>query len=163
MKAPACLGCRSKGGRLAGPVHPPYPMGAAIGPPRGALRDEGFAPVSARTIATAALGVRPLGLAARVGDNRSVGPEGPAGKRVGFLGTTHRHSLVDSGAPLYLKQLVTAHGVEDVTDSKTGYAIVEAQSHDEAVQIFAEHPYLLLHSGNAIELLEFPAAPEQEG
>lgn len=76
---------------------------------------------------------------------------------------SHQHSLVDPGAPLYLKKLVTAHGVEDFTDSKTGYTIVEAASHDEAVQIFAEHPHLLLHSGNSIEVLECPAAPNQEG
>lgn len=76
---------------------------------------------------------------------------------------THQHSLVDPGAPLFLKKLVTAHGVEDFTDSKTGYAIVEAASHDEAVQIFAQHPHLLLHPGNSIEVLDCPPAPEQAG
>lgn len=72
---------------------------------------------------------------------------------------SHQHSLVDPGSPLYRKKLVTARGVEDFTDSKTGYALVEAGSHDEAVQIFAEHPHLLLHPGNSIEVLECPAAP----
>jgi hypothetical protein len=38
----------------------------------------------------------------------------------------HQQALVDPGAPLYMKKLVTTHGVEDFTDSKTGYAIVEA-------------------------------------
>lgn len=74
---------------------------------------------------------------------------------------SHQHSLVDPGAPLYLKKLVTPHGVEDFTDSKTGYAIVEAATHDDAVQIFAGHPHLLLHSGNSIEVLECVAAPGQ--
>jgi hypothetical protein len=74
---------------------------------------------------------------------------------------THQHSLVDPGAPLFVKKLVTSHGVEDFTDSKTGYAIVEAASHDEAVQIFAQHPHLLLHSGNSIEVLECPPASGQ--
>jgi hypothetical protein len=73
----------------------------------------------------------------------------------------HQKSLVDPGAPLYMKKLVTAHGVEDFTDSKTGYAIVEAESHDEAVQIFAEHPHLRLISGNSIEVLECPPVPGQ--
>lgn len=75
----------------------------------------------------------------------------------------HQMSLVDPGAPLYMKKLVTAHGVEDFTDSKTGYAIVEAGSHDEAVQIFAEHPHLRLMSGNSIEVLECPPAPGPPG
>jgi hypothetical protein len=76
---------------------------------------------------------------------------------------THQHSLADPGAPLFLKKLVTAHGVEDFTDSKTGYAIVEAASHDEAVRIFAGHPHLLLHPGNSIEVLECPPAPGKAG
>lgn len=74
---------------------------------------------------------------------------------------SHQHALVDPGAPLYRKKRLTAHGVEDFTDSRTAYAIVEAATHDEAVQIFAEHPHLLLHSGNSIEVLECPAAPGQ--
>jgi len=56
---------------------------------------------------------------------------------------------------------VTAHGVEDYTDSKTGYAIIETRSHDDAVQILAEHPHLRLISGNSIEVLECPPAPGQ--
>ncbi len=74
---------------------------------------------------------------------------------------SHQHSLVDPGAPLYRKKLVSARGVEDFTDSKTGYAIVEVGSHEEAVQIFAQHPHLLLHPENSIEVLECPAAPGQ--
>jgi len=75
----------------------------------------------------------------------------------------HQRSLVDPGAPLYMKKLVTAHGVEDFTDSKTGYAIVGAGSQDEAVRIFAEHPHLRLISGNSIEVLECPPVPGQPG
>lgn len=68
---------------------------------------------------------------------------------------------MDPGAPLYRKKRVTGHGVEDFVDSKTGYAIVDADSHDEAVAIFAEHPHLRLFSENSIEVLECPAPPEQ--
>lgn len=75
----------------------------------------------------------------------------------------HQKSLVDPGAPLNMKKIVTAHGIEDFTDSKTGYAIVEARSHDEAVQIFAEHPHLRLMSGNSIEVLECPPVPGEAG
>lgn len=76
---------------------------------------------------------------------------------------SHQQSLVDPGAPLYMKKLVTSRGVEDFTDSKTGYAIVKAASHDDAVKIFAEHPHMLLNSGNSIEVLECPPAPGQSG
>lgn len=92
-----------------------------------------------------------------------------AGQRAEFMAAwaswaqSHQHSLVDPGAPLHLKKLVTAHGVEDFTDSNTGYAIVAAESHDDAVRIFTEHPHLLLHPGNSIEVLECPAVPGQAG
>lgn len=72
------------------------------------------------------------------------------------------HALVDPGAPLDAKKLVTAEGVKDYTDAMTAYTIVTADSHDEAVRIFAAHPHLGLFPGNAIAVLECPplAAPE---
>jgi hypothetical protein len=69
------------------------------------------------------------------------------------------HALVDPGAPLNAKKVVTAQGVEDFTDSKTGYTVVRADSHDDAVQIFSEHPHLRLFPGNSIEVLECPPLP----
>lgn len=81
----------------------------------------------------------------------------------GSWAQAHQRSLVDPGAPLYRKKLVTSHGVDDFTDSKTGYAIVEAASLDDAARIFAEHPHLLLNSGNSIEVLECPASSGQAG
>lgn len=71
----------------------------------------------------------------------------------------HERALVDPGAPVNAKKLVTAQGVEDLTDAKTGYTIVEADSHDEAVQIFSEHPHLRLFAGNSIAVLECPPPP----
>ena len=68
----------------------------------------------------------------------------------------NERALVDPGAPLNAKKLVTAQGVEDFTDVKTGYTIVEAGSHDEAVQLFSEHPHLWLFPGNSIAVLECP-------
>ncbi|MFI6783338.1 hypothetical protein [Micromonospora sp. NPDC050276] len=68
-------------------------------------------------------------------------------------------ALVDPGAPLNAKKLVTAQGVEDFTDALTGYTIVEAASHDEAVQIFSGHPHLRLFPGNSIAVLECPPPP----
>lgn len=68
-------------------------------------------------------------------------------------------ALVDNGAPLFRKKRVTAEGSADFVDSKTGYAIVEAPSHDEAVRIFSGHPHLRLITGNWIEVLECPPVP----
>ena len=73
----------------------------------------------------------------------------------------HQHALADPCAPLCVKKRVTSGGVEDFTDSKTGYAIVVADSHDEAVRIFAEHPHLALAEGNSIDVLECPLVTGQ--
>jgi hypothetical protein len=71
----------------------------------------------------------------------------------------NERALVDPGSPLYAKKRVTADGVEDFTDTVTGYTIVEADSHDAAVQIFAGHPHVGLFAGNSIAVLECPPAP----
>ncbi|MFJ6701022.1 hypothetical protein ACIQM4_33905 [Streptomyces sp. NPDC091272] len=71
----------------------------------------------------------------------------------------NENALVDPGAPLFHKKRVTARGIEEFTDSKIGYAIVEAGSHDAATGLFRDHPHLALHPGNSIEVLECPPVP----
>ncbi|WP_269304244.1 hypothetical protein [Aeromicrobium sp. HA] len=74
----------------------------------------------------------------------------------GAWAQVHESALVDPGAPLFRKKVVTKAGVEDFTDAKVAYAIVEAGSHDEAARILAAHPHLTLSAGNTIEVLECP-------
>ncbi|GAA1519172.1 YciI family protein [Nocardioides humi] len=71
----------------------------------------------------------------------------------------HASALTDPGAPLFAKRVVTSDGDTEFTDSKTAYAIVEADSHDTAVAIFAKHPHLTLMAGNSIEVIECPSLP----
>lgn len=52
----------------------------------------------------------------------------------------NKRALVDPGSPLYRKKVLTANGIQDIKDTKTGYAIVQAASHDDAVKIFQSHP-----------------------
>jgi hypothetical protein len=77
----------------------------------------------------------------------------------GAWARTNQDALVDPGSPLFMKKVVTSRGVEDFTDSKVAYTIVEADSHDDAVRIFSEHPHLALTRGNSIEVLECPSVP----
>jgi hypothetical protein len=72
---------------------------------------------------------------------------------------TNADALVDSGSPLFRKRAVTSEGAAEFEDAKTGYAIVEADTHDDAVRIFSTHPHLSLHSGNSIEVIECPSIP----
>ncbi len=68
-------------------------------------------------------------------------------------------ALADPGAPLYRKIRLTSAGAQPFEDSRTGYAIVEAPSHEAAVQLFADHPHLDLIEGNSIEVFECPEPP----
>jgi len=77
----------------------------------------------------------------------------------GAWAQANEDALIDPGSPLFMKKVVTSQGVEDFTDAKVGYAIVQADSHDEAVRIFSEHPHLGLIQGNSIEVLECPSVP----
>lgn len=71
----------------------------------------------------------------------------------------HAPAIVDNGAPLFRKTRVTPEAGEDFTDTKVGYAIVEASSHEDAVGIFRDHPHLGLMRGNWIEVLECAPVP----
>jgi len=68
-------------------------------------------------------------------------------------------ALVDPGSPLYRKVRLTAGAAEQFEDSKVAYALVDADSHDQAVEMFATHPHLELIPGNSIEIIECPAPP----
>jgi hypothetical protein len=71
----------------------------------------------------------------------------------------HGDALVDPGSPLFRKRLVTSADVTEFEDAKTGYSIVQAHSHDEAVEILSGHPHLSLIAGNSIEVIECPTIP----
>jgi|APTNR8051073442_1049403.scaffolds.fasta_scaffold44196_1 hypothetical protein len=71
-------------------------------------------------------------------------------------------SLVDAGSPLNRKTILTANNVEDTSNKRTGYAIIEAQSHEAALDIFSTHPHLTLFPGNSIEVFECPPPPTEQ-
>jgi hypothetical protein len=66
-------------------------------------------------------------------------------------------ALLDPGAPLYRKRRVTSTGVTEFEDAKTGYAILEADSIEDAVEAFSTHPHLSLLAENWIEVIECPS------
>ena len=72
-------------------------------------------------------------------------------------------ALVDPGKPLFHKRRVTAASAEVIEDSRVAYAIVTAESHDAAVNVFRRHPHLTLGPGNSIDVIECPDIPGQTG
>jgi hypothetical protein len=71
----------------------------------------------------------------------------------------HEKSLVDRGAPLGKTKRVTSDGISDIRNDLNWYAIVEAESHDDAAKIFLDNPHLRIPQA-FIEVMEIPPLPK---
>lgn len=65
---------------------------------------------------------------------------------------THEQSFVDPGTPLGKNKRVTKDGVADVRNDLTGYAILQAESHEAAADLLKDNPHLQM-PGAYIEVL----------
>lgn len=65
---------------------------------------------------------------------------------------SHEESFVDQGAALGKNKRVSKDGISDVRNEITGYAVVEANSHEEAAEIFSDSPHLDI-DGAYVEVL----------
>jgi hypothetical protein len=69
----------------------------------------------------------------------------------------HRGAFVETGAPLGRTKRVTSGGISDVRNDLSYYAIVQADSHEDAAALFAGHPHLRIPA-SYIEVLQIPEA-----
>ena len=65
----------------------------------------------------------------------------------------HSKMLADPGAGVGKTKRVTAQGTADARNDLMLYAIVEAESHDEAANAFKDHPHLQIPQAS-IEVME---------
>lgn len=71
----------------------------------------------------------------------------------------HKKELVDTGKPLGKTKRVTTDGAEDVKNDIGGYSIVQAESHEEAANLFsANHPHFKI-PGAWVDIMEIPDMP----
>lgn len=71
----------------------------------------------------------------------------------------HSGAIVDPGAPLAKIKRVDSSGISSAQNKLTAFMIVQATSHEEAAQIFSDHPHVALLPGNAVEVIECPPLP----
>ncbi|MBD9477397.1 YciI family protein [Pseudoxanthomonas sp. PXM02] len=71
----------------------------------------------------------------------------------------HADAIVDPGAPLASTKRVDAAGIASAQNELTAFMIVQARSHEEAAQMFRDHPHVALMAGNAVEVMECPPLP----
>jgi hypothetical protein len=72
--------------------------------------------------------------------------------------TDHEKSLVDKGTPLGKTKRITANGVSDLRNDLNWYLILDAESHEAAAKMLADHPHLRIPE-SSVELMEIPDRP----
>lgn len=69
-------------------------------------------------------------------------------------GATHAAAIVDDGSPLGKTKRASRDGITDTRNAITGYTIVEAESHEAAARMFADHPHFAIFPGDSVEIME---------
>lgn len=71
----------------------------------------------------------------------------------------HQSAITDMGAPLGKTKRVTVSGVTDTKNDIGGYTVVQAESHEEAAQMFTNLTGHLKIPGASIEVMEIMPMP----
>ena len=58
-------------------------------------------------------------------------------------------SIVDLGSPLGKTKRIDAKGISDSKNEITAYTIVQAESHEAAAELFANHPHFMIFPGQS--------------
>jgi hypothetical protein len=69
-------------------------------------------------------------------------------------------SIVDLGSPLGKTKRISAKGISDTKNEITAYTIVQAESHEAAAELFANHPHFMVFPGESVEVMECLPIPE---
>jgi hypothetical protein len=72
----------------------------------------------------------------------------------------HAQRTFDAGGPLGKTKRVDANGACDVKNLMTGYVVIEAESHEAAARLFADHPHFAIFPGEAVEIMECLPIPK---
>ncbi len=71
----------------------------------------------------------------------------------------HASAVVDMGGPLGKTKKADKSGVSDTRNLMSGYVIVHAESHEEAAQMFENHPHFTIFPGESVEIMEILDMP----
>lgn len=69
--------------------------------------------------------------------------------------------IIDPGGPLGKTKSISEAGIEDISNQMTGYIVFQAESHEEAAQMFEDHPHFAIFPGDAVEVMEIMPMPGQ--
>lgn len=74
----------------------------------------------------------------------------------------HKAAILGDGAPLGKTKQVDKTGVSDMRNDLTAYTVVQASSHDEAANMFKNHPHFAVFPGDHIEIMECLPIPQPQ-
>jgi len=77
----------------------------------------------------------------------------------GIWAQKYADSILDGGAPLGKTKQADRSGVSDTKNAITSYAIVQAESHEAATEMFTTNPHVTLFPNNSIQVMEFLSLP----
>jgi hypothetical protein len=72
----------------------------------------------------------------------------------------HASHILDNGGPLGKTKKADVSGVSDTKNALSGYAVVQAESHDEAAKMFENHPHFTIFPGTSVEIVEILPMPQ---
>ena len=74
-------------------------------------------------------------------------------------GQRYAGQIVEFGGPLGRTKRVNKDGVSDARNNIAAYVIVEAESHDAAAQMFADHPHFAIFPGDGVDIMPCLSVP----
>jgi hypothetical protein len=75
-------------------------------------------------------------------------------------GRDNEASIADAGTPLGRTKRADANGISETRNMVTAYVLIEAESHDAAAQLFANHPHFSIFPGQSVEIMECLPMPK---
>ena len=66
----------------------------------------------------------------------------------------HNDVIVDGGTPLGKTKQISVSGVTPTKNQLTAYTIVRAPSHEQAAELFLNHPHFTIFPGDTVEVME---------
>ncbi len=76
-------------------------------------------------------------------------------------GKARKAAILDQGNPLGKTRRADSQGIADARNHMTGYVIVQAESHEAAAKMFADHPHFTIFPGDSVEIMECLPLPGQ--
>src|SRR5262249_17407603 len=67
---------------------------------------------------------------------------------------SHKRAILVHGGPLGKTKRVSAWGMADTKNARTGYIVVQGETHEDAARLFEGPPHFPVFPGESVEIME---------